>query len=244
MFLRKKLAQIPPAELAEIMEDLDIFEQLALFKSLDTETQRKVFADLATQEKEDLIDQLGDREAADLLANIPADEATDLLLTLPKNTTRKLMRLMESTTSKALRKLLGFAKDSAGGLMTTEYLSLPKDAFVKDAMKAIKENVDYPGNIFHIYIVDAKHKLVGSTSLRQFINEDPEKPIMETCFPKRIFVRTDDAMEEIALLLEKHKFSSVPVLDEEDILQGVITSDDVMEELISLAWSKYKEKLV
>jgi len=79
--------------------------------------------------------------------------------------------------------------------------------------------------------------------LRQFINADPETPLMETCYPQKIFVKTDDDMEEIALLLEKYKFSSIPVLDDEDVLQGVITSDDVMEELISLAWTKYKEKL-
>ena len=242
--VRKKLSQIPPTELAEIMEDLDIFEQLSLFKSLDVDVQRKVFADLATQEKNDLIDHMDDREAVNLIENIPADEATDLLLSLPKDKTRQLMRLMESQTSKELRKLLGFAKDSAGGLMTTEYLSLEEDAKVKDALSLIKENVSYPGNIYHIYIVDSKDHLLGATSLRQFINEDPDKPILETCYSPKVFVRTDDGMEEIALLLEKYKFSSIPVLDEEDILQGVITTDDVMEELIALAWSKYKDKLV
>lgn len=240
---RKKLSQIPPTELAEIMEDLDIFEKSSLFKSLDVEVQRKVFADLATQEKNDLIDQMDDSEAVSLIENIPADEATDLLLSLPKEKTWQLMRLMESQTSRKLRKLLGFAKDSAGGLMTTEYLCLKEDALVKDAIKAIKDNVQYPGNIYHIYIIDDQQHLIGATSLRQFINADPDTPIMETCPPGKVFVHTDDGMEEIALLLEKYKFSSIPVLDEEEVLQGVITSDDVMEELIALAWSKYKEKL-
>ncbi len=127
--------------------------------------------------------------------------------------------------------------------MTTEYLYLGKDAFVKDALQKIKENVEYPGNIFFVYIVDQKHRLVGVTSLRRFINEEPETLLMETCYPNEIFVQTDDDMEEIALLLEKYKFSSIPVLDENNILQGVITSDDVMEELISLTWTKYKDQL-
>jgi len=240
---RKKLAQIPPTDLAEIMEDLDIFEKFSLFKSLDTTTQRKVFTDLATQEKSDLIDQMEDKEAALLLENIPADEATDLLLTLSRGKTMKLLRYMESKVSKRLRKLLGFAKDSAGGLMTTEYLYVKKDACVKDALQMIKDNVQYPGNIYHIYVVDEQHHLLGSASLRRFIHVDPETSILETCFPKNIFVRTDDGMEEIALILEKYKFTAIPVLDKDNVLQGVITSDDVMEELIALAWSKYKEKL-
>lgn len=241
---RKKLAQIPAADLADIMEDLDIFEKLALFKSLDVVTQRRVFTDLATQEKQDLIEQLTDREAADLLENIPADEATDVLSTLPKDQMLKLTRQMETATAKELRKLLGFAKDSAGGLMTTEYLSLFQNASVADALKLIKDNVNFVGNIYYLYVVDDNHRLLGSTSVRKFINEDPGKPIMDVCYSKNIFVNTDDGMEEIALLLEKYKFSSVPVVDEREVLQGVITTDDVMEELISLAWSKYKEKLI
>ena len=241
---RKKLSQIPPTELAEIMEDLDIFEKLALFKSLSIPIQRKVFADLATQEKHDLVDQLDDKESANLLENIPADEATDLLLTLPKEKTFRLMKRMQTKKSKKLLKLLGFAKDSAGGLMTTEYLYVEKAALVEDAIKVIKDNLQYPGNIFHIYVVDQDHRLVGSTSLRQFFNENSKTPIMKTCYPRKIFVRTDDGMEEIALLLEKYKFSSIPVLNEDDVLQGVVTSDDIMEELISMAWTKYKEKLV
>jgi len=240
---RKKLSQIPPTDLAEIMEDLDIFEKVSLFKSLDVGLQRKVFTDLPTQEKGELIDQLDEKEAIDLIENIPADEATDLLLILPKEKTRQWMRLMQTKTSKKLRKLLGFEKDSAGGLMTTEYLYLSENALVKDALQKIKENTQYPGNIYHIYIIDKKHRLVGTASLRQFINAAPEKSILDVCFPKRVFVRTDDGMEEIALLLEKYKFSSIPVLDEDDVLQGVITSDDVMEELISLTWKKYKDQL-
>lgn len=241
--VRNRLAKIPAAELADIMEDLDIFDKLSLFKTFSVDLQRKVFADMAIQEKEDLIDHLGDREAGNLLENIPADEATDLLHNLPKNKIKQLMRFMHSKTSKTLKMLLGYAQDTAGGLMTTEYLYLGLDALVGDAIQKLKDNVDYPGNLFHIYIVDEKHALKGITSLRRFINKEPSTPLIDTCFPSDVFVVLDDGMEEVALLLEKYKFSSIPVLDEEGILQGVITSDDVMEELISLTWKKYKDQI-
>lgn len=240
---RRKIAKIPPTELAQIMEDLDVFEKVSLFKSFNTDLQRKVFTDMAPQEKEDLIDQLDDREAGILLENIPADEATDLLHKLPKDKTKQLMHFMHSKTSKELRKLLGFAQDSAGGLMTTEYLAVKKDTLVKDAMQKIKDNVDYPGNIFFIYILDDDNRLIETTSLRSFINEDPDKLLVDVCLPTKVFVRTDDGVEEVALLLEKYKYSSIPVLDENDVMQGVITSDDVMEVLISLAWRKYKDQI-
>ncbi len=240
---RKKIARIPPTDLADIMEDLDVFERLSLFKSFNKDLQRKVFTDMAPQEKEELIDQLDDKEAVNLLENIPADEATDLLKALSKEKRRQLMMRMHTATSKRLRKLLGFEENSAGGLMTTEYLYLGPDATVKDAFDKIKRNVDYPGNIFHIYIVDEKHRLLGATSLRRFINLSEDTLLIDTCYPQKIFVRTDDDVEEVALLLEKYKFSSIPVLNEEDVLQGVITIDDVMEELISLAWKKYEGQL-
>lgn len=240
---RQKLSQIPPMELAEIMGDLDKVEKGHLFRSLDVELQRKVFTDLATPKQAELIDQLDDREAVNLLENIPADEAADLLLRLPKRRARRLMKLMETKVSKKLSKLLGFSKDSAGGLMTTEYLTLPQSALVTDALQKIKENTDFPGNIYNIYIVDDQNHLLGFAPLRNFIDADPQLPLILFLDPNKIFVRIDDKVEHVALLLEKYKFSVIPVLNKENILQGVITIDDVMEELISIAWSKYKEKL-
>jgi len=240
---KNALASIPPAALADIIQDLDIFARVSLFKSLDTVLQNKVFTDMTLAYKEELIDQLSEREAAQLITNIPADEATDLLMKLPREKTLHLMGLLGSETNKKLRKLLSFAKDSAGGLMTTEYLYLKPDATVADAFNKIKENINFPGTIFFFYIVDDNHKYLGTTSLRRFFNEDPKTRLLDTCYPENIHVYTDDSVEQVALLLERHKSSSIPVLNNQDILQGIITIDDVLEELISLAWHKYKEKL-
>jgi magnesium transporter len=153
------------------------------------------------------------------------------------------MGLLGSETNKKLRKLLSFAKDSAGGLMTTEYLYLKSDATVGDAFNKIKENINFPGTIFFLYVVDDKHKYLGTTSLRRFFNENPQTPLLNTCYPENIHVYTDDKVEQVALLLERYKSSSIPVLNQQGILQGIITIDDVLEELISLVWHQYKEKL-
>ncbi len=240
---KNKLASIPPAALADIMQDLDIFARISLFKSLDGVLQIKVFTDMPMAAKEEFIEQLEEKEASQLIANIPADEATDLLLKLPRERSQQFMRLMETETSKKLRKLLGFAGDSAGGLMTTEYLFLKQDATVADGWKKIKENANGQVSVFFLYLVDENHKYLGMTSLRRFINEELTTPLMKTCYQENAYVYTDETMEKVALLLERYKFSSIPVLNQEDILQGVITIDDVLEELISIAWSKYKEKL-
>ena len=240
---KNNLASIPPAALADIIQDLDIFARVSLFKSLDAALQNKVFTDMTLIYKAELMEQLGEMESANLITNIPADEATDLLMKLPREKAHHLMGLLGSETNKKLRKLLSFAKDSAGGLMTTEYLYLKPDATVADALNKIKENVNFPGTIFFLYIVDDDHKYLGTTSLRRFFNEHPQSLLMDTCYPENIHVYTDDSVEEVALLLERYKSSSIPVLNHQDILQGIITIDDVLEDLISLVWHKYKEKL-
>jgi len=239
----QKLSQLHPTELADIIEDLDKFEKANLFKTLDTFLQRKVFADLATLKQAELIELLEEREAVDLLANIPSDDAADILLKLPQRKTRKLMKLMETKTSKKLSKLIKFSKNSAGGLMTTEYITVGQNALVKDAIQKIKDHANSPGNVYYVYVVDEQNRLLGSTALKHFINADYQQPLLKICPPNNIFVRTDDGVEKVALLFEKYKFSVIPVLNEEDCLQGVIAIDDVLEELISMSWSKYKEKL-
>ncbi|MBF0570063.1 MAG: magnesium transporter [Candidatus Omnitrophica bacterium] len=240
---REKIAKIPPVALADIMKDLDIFEKTSLFRTLSPDVQLKVFADMIPDDKVSLVDQLEDREAAQLVTNIPSDEAADFLMVLPKARMQQLFRLMESQTSKRLRALLGFRKDSAGGLMAAEYLSLNSRATAGDAMNKIKASVDHPGSLTTIYVVDDNGRYLGTTTIGRFINEDVNRPILETCHPHKLFVRTDDGMEKVALLIEQYKYSAIPVLDENDILVGSITVDDVMEELITIAWGKYKDQL-
>ncbi len=240
---RNKLSSIPSAALADIMQDLDMYARASMFKSLEGSMQIKVFADMSLTSKHELMEHLEDPETAQLIGAIPADEATDLLLSLPRENTQQLMRLMETETSKKLKKLLGFESDSAGGLMTMEYLSLKQDATVADAWAKVKENANAPINAYFIYIVDENQKYLGTTSVRRFVNEDPSMPLIKTCHKENAYVYTDDGMEQVAILLERYKFSSIPVLNHDDILQGVITIDDVLEELISVAWTKYKEKL-
>ncbi len=240
---KNKLGSIPPAALADIIQGLDIFVRVSMFKSMESALQNKVFTDMTLTCKAELVEQLSEAESANLITNIPADEATDLLMKLPREKAHHLMGLLGSETNKKLRKLLGYAKDSAGGLMTTEYLYLKADATVADAFNKIRENINFPGTIFFFYIVDDDHKYLGTTSLRRFFNENPQTLLIDICYPENIHVYTDDSVEQVALLLERYKSSSIPVLNHQDILQGIITIDDVMEELISLVWHKYKEKL-
>ncbi|GEM_PF-727128 len=237
---KEELSQLHPTELIEIIKDLGKLEKCVLFRALDPVLQRKVFADLATIQQTELIELLEDKEGAALLENIPSDDAADLILKLRKRKANQLMKLVETKTSKKLSKLLKFSSDCAGGLMTTEYLTMPQNSLVKDAWQKIKDNSQFPGSIFYIFLVDEEYHLMGWTSLRWFLNADPETLLLQTCHAQKIFVYTEDKIDKVALLLEKYKFSAVPVVNKDNVLQGIITIDDVMEELISIAWKKHK----
>ncbi len=240
---RAKIAKIPPTALADLMGDLDVFEQASLYRSLAPDVQRKMFADMAPDDKLGLIDQMGDVEVAQLVSQIPSDEAADFLMSLPKDKMQNYLRLMENQSARRLRTLLGFRKDSAGGLMTTEYLWLRKDATVGDAWTRLKAATESPVSLTTIYVVDENHGYLGTTTIHRFINEPPERLILDVCHPHKVFVRTDDGMEKVALLIEQYKYTAIPVLDDNDVLMGSITVDDVMEELIALAWGKYKDQI-
>ncbi len=240
---RAKIAKIPAVALAELMGDLDVFEQLSLFRSLAFDVQLKVFTDMAPDDKAGLVELLEDHEVAQIITRIPSDEAADFLMAIPKVRVQQLMRLMESEASKRLRSLLGFRKDSAGGLMTTEFLSLNSTATAGDALAKVKASLDHAVSIMTVYVVDDKGRYVGTTTIHRFLNEDPAKPILAVCHPQKVFVHADDGMEKVAVLIEQYKYSAIPVVDDDDVLIGSITVDDVMEELIALAWGKYKDQI-
>lgn len=240
---KAKLSSIPPAALADIIQDLDLFARVSVFRSMEPALQNQVFTDMSSASKEEMINHLGEKEVAALITGIPADEATDLLMKLPRAKTRHLMGLLGTETNKKLRRLLKFTQNSAGGLMTTEYLCLRPEATVGDGFNKIRDNINFPGTIFFLYIVDENHKYLGTTSLRRFFTKEPQSLLIETCYPENLHVYTDDSVEHVALMLERHKSSSIPVLSRQGILQGIITIDDVMEVLISMVWGKYREKL-
>ncbi len=240
---RQKLSQIPPPELKEIMLDLDRQQRISLFKSLDVNLKQKIFGDFGLEIQQEILDKLEDKEASLILEAIPADEAADLLLSLSREKVDKLLVVMETTKSKKLSQLLGYSSDSAGGLMTTEYISIDKNATVEQALQKLREFTSQAETIYYIFILDEQNHLVGITSLRRLLIASPGSSILETKFPKHIFVRTEDSAKEVAYLMDKYKCSAIPVVNKDNVMQGVITVDDVLAKVIPLAWRRLRKKI-
>jgi len=237
----KQFSNIPAADLGDIFLDLNINQQTILFKSLDVKTRARIFRHIDFKTQKSLIEELSEKEIIDLLQNTPSDEATDFMEKLPRQETDRLLRLMESQYSKKLSQLLGYSSDSAGGLMTAEYMAYNKDLPIESVIKLIKERSFKVEPVQFIYIVDVDNKLVGCTNFRRLILASPLDTLEKLAFPKIYFAHLNSSVKEVAYLMEKYKYYAIPVVDENNVLQGIITVDDILSQLIAIAWRRLKK---
>ncbi|MCX5694824.1 MAG: CBS domain-containing protein [Candidatus Omnitrophica bacterium] len=237
---QKNLASIPAADLGDIFLDLNINHQIALFKSLNLENKTKIFTNIDFKTQASLLGEMNDFEISELLNNIPPDEATDFLEKLPREKIKHILTLIENKYSKRLSQLLGYSGDSAGGLMTTEYISFTKDTSVQAALEQIRQRNFKSEPAQFIYITDETHHLISTTNFRRLMLANPGEPIQNCAFPKTYFVHLDSSVKEVAYLMEKYKYFAIPVIDENNVLQGIITVDDILSQLIAFAWRRLK----
>ncbi len=234
----KELAQIPPGDFAEIMNDLGPPERVALFKSLDLKTQVRILEGMNLQMQQALLEELDSKDAVKILEQLPSDTAADILEYLPHKLVQQLLAIMESARAKKLSMLLSYASDQAGSLMTTEFIALPQSITVSEAIAKIKENTLRSETIYYAYVIDGNQRLLGSVTLKHLLMANPEQPVTEVMFKKPIFVHADDSVRSVAFKLDKYNMVVIPVVNQEGILQGIITIDDILSKVISIAWKR------
>jgi magnesium transporter len=239
---QKQLLDIPAEDLGEIMLDLAPKHRLALFKTLELGAKAQLFRALEFKEQRSLLEDLSDTEAVEILNQLPSDEAVDFLGELPNTSVRKILGQMESKSARMLSQLLGYASESAGGLMTTEFIAVPATASIDETLKVIKEKTPKAETIQSIYIVDAENHLVGVTFLRRLIISDPADNVMKASLKKVVSIRPEDDVQKIALLMDKYGFFVLPVVDAANILVGIITIDDIFSRLVTIAFRRAHKK--
>jgi CBS domain-containing protein len=235
---QKQLLDIPAEDLGEMMLDLTPRHRLALFKTLDIGTRGRLFMSLDVKEQKSLLEDLGEKEAVELLNQLPMDEAVDFLGELPKGASGKILGLMESKNAKMLSTLLGYSGESAGGLMTTEYIAVLETATIEQTLLLIKEKTPKAETIQSIYIVDQGNHLIGSTSMRRLIIANTQDNVMKASIKKTATIRIEDEVKKIALLMDKYSIYALPVVDANNVLVGIITIDDIFSRLVSIAYRR------
>jgi len=236
---QEKLAELHPADLADILEDMDRLESGRFANRLEISQLADTLEEVEADFQAHIIEGMSDEKVADVLEEMAPDEAADLLAELPKNRSDNLLDLMEDDEAKDVRKLLAFPEESAGGIMTTEYVSIPPKLNAEEAIAAIRAVGDDVEQVFYVYVTDDDNHLVGVFSLSDLIFANPKTPITEFMHRRVASVEIYDSQDEVARVIAKYNLLAVPVVDSDSRLQGIVTSDDALDKIIPTAWKKH-----
>jgi len=227
--LRQLLAEMNEADIAVIFEDLEEAEQLKLFRILPKDMAADVFSYLDVEYQQHIISSLSDKDAAGIIDNLMADDATDLMEEMPANVVTRILALASDETRRDINNLLKYPEDSAGSIMTVEYVDLKENLTVEQAINRIRKVGVDKETINICYVLDSRRKLIGTVALRYLLLMDPDELIGEIMHENIIAINTLDDQEEVARTFQKYDFTAMPVVDNESRLVGIITVDDVVD---------------
>ena len=227
--LRVRLQDLNEADIAALLEELSRENQLRVFRLLPKDMAADVFAYLSTDVEQEIITSLTDAEATNIINNLMADDAADLMEEMPASVVKKLLSNANAETRRDINHLLKFPEDSAGSVMTVEFVDLREDLTVADALDKIRRTGIDRETINTCYVLDNQRKLIGIVALRALILSKPETLIRDIMEENVISVDTLTDQEDVARVISKYDFVSIPVVDSEKRLVGIITVDDVVD---------------
>ena len=227
--LRQIAAEMQTADIAAILDDLEDEEALKIFRLLPKSMAADVFADLELDDQQYIIQSLSDREASIIIDNLMADDATDLLEEMPANVVKRILANASPETRADINHLLRYPEDSAGSIMTVEFVDLKENMTVQDAIERIRQ-VGLDSETVNIcYVVDDQRVLVGTVALRYLLIMKPDDIIGEFMNDNIISINTMTDQEEAARMFQHYDFTAMPVVDNENRMVGIITIDDVVD---------------
>ncbi len=227
--LRATLSELNEADVAALLEDLPQEIQLKTFRLLPKDMAADVFSFLPTDVEQDIITSLTDREATAIIDNLMADDAADLMEEMPANVVKRLLSHASPDTRRDINHLLKFPEDSAGSIMTVEFVDLRENLTVEEALNRIRKTGIDRETINNCYVLDAARRLRGMVALRTLILSKADDLIRDIMEENVISVDTLMDQEEVARMISKYDFSSIPVVDSERRLVGIITVDDIID---------------
>ena len=229
ILLREELNEENPANVAEFLEELPADKQLFLFRLLSKDMAAEAFSYLDNDTQEMLVTSITDTEVRNIVDNMYLDDTIDFLEEAPANLVSKVLRNTDRETRALINRFLHYPENSAGSLMTVEFVHLSKTMTAKRAMEIIRKNGLDKETIYTCYVIDDKKHLVGVLPLRTLLFADEDKMVEELMEEDVISIATLDDQEEAANLFRKYSFIALPVVDGENRLVGIITVDDIVD---------------
>lgn len=227
--LRQELMELNEADIAAIMEEMEDKEMLKIFRILPKDLAADVFSYMEVENQQFIITSLSERDAAHIIDNLMADDATDLLEEMPASVVKKLLSLASPETRRDINQLLRYPEDSAGSIMTVEFVDLKENLTVENAIERIR-NMGLDSETINIcYVLDSRRKLIGTVALRYLLLSAADDVIGDIMNENVISINTMMDQEEVARQFQKYDFTAMPVVDQENRLVGIITVDDIVD---------------
>lgn len=227
--LKDELLKGQLVDIAEIIDELDAKTTLLVFRLLPKEIAADVFAYLSSESQSELSMLVNEQELQDILEALYFDDKIDFLEEMPANVVKRILRNAPESERKLINQFLNYSEDSAGSLMTIEFVDLKKEMLVSEALEKIRKNAPDKETIYTCYVTDASRHLEGILSLRELVMASLNKKIEEIMRREIIFAHTLDDKEYVADLIKKYDLLAIPVTDNEKRLVGIITVDDIVD---------------
>lgn len=245
----KRLHELHPADVADILEQLTAAQRAAVFTHLDNERAAETISELEDEYQADVIDDLSERRASDLLAEMDPDDAADIIGDLPYDKAERLLRLMGVEDASAIRGLLGYKEKTAGGIMTPEVTTVTEDMTVERVIDHLRAESAEHESIYYVFVVEGDRRLTGVISLRDLLLSAPDTLISEIAERDLFTVGPDEDQEDVAEQMSKYDLLAMPVVDERGRILGIVTVDDALNVLeeesaedLALATGSAREK--
>jgi len=226
----RKIHEIHPSDLADILEELDRVNRASVFQTLDLQTAAQTLEEVEDPAVQaSLLEGAPTEKVTDLLEEMAPDEATDLLADLPEERKEKIIRTMDAAPREAVVALLKFKEGTAGSIMTKDFLSLDEERTIGEAVEEFRKTSHPLECVSYIYVTGKDGHLAGVTTLRHLAISDRETQLKKLMNVHLITARPEDGVQDVTALFRKYKFLALPVVDENRVLQGIITLKDIMQ---------------
>ncbi|MGZ4882140.1 MAG: magnesium transporter MgtE N-terminal domain-containing protein [Halobacteriota archaeon] len=237
------ITQLHPADIAEIVDQLNLQEGLTLINSLDEEAAADTLEETSEERQVSLIEGMDAERAADILEEMSPDDAADLLGDLPADRAEAILELMEPDESEDIKELLEYPEDTAGGIMTNEFIAVNKEQTVEEALGEVRKAAKSVESIYYIYVTSNGNDLVGVTSLREILTAPAETKLDTLMHIDLITADVREDQHEVARKIAKYNLLALPVVENETTLKGIVTVDDAIDIVLPTAWKKKVPKM-
>lgn len=229
--LKSVLGLIQPADISELFDELEPCDMAIAFRLLPKDVAAETFLELTQSQQEYLLQTVTDKELKEVTDELFLDDFADLLEEMPSNVVKRILRMTDAVKRQKINVLLGYPKDSAGSVMTTEYINLHNNLTVEECLQKIRDQAAGKETIYTSYITDKGNKLIGIVTLKDLFTQPLDADINDIMDKNVISATTGADKEEVAVLLSRYNFLALPITDKENQMVGIVTVDDAIDVL-------------